>query len=210
MRLQLDRQEWNEVIERTELCAAGCHRRAVSTRFAVPFYERFGKVDILPIGVDCDLFQPQPENVRQATRLLSCVPNDARVGFWMGTNHRMKGSDRLVQYARDNPDIFWIVVWKSKRERGEAPVNSKEYVHVTQDVLAGLMACSDFLLATGRLRPWFMVEWEAMAAGLPVVDLSGLEREFAPSANPRQQVIELGWDRKTARETWLKYLGIQG
>jgi hypothetical protein len=70
------------------------------------------------------------------------------------------------------------------------------------------MACSDFLLACGRLRPWFMVEWEAMACNLPVIDVSDLEREFPVSRNPRSDVLLHGWDRVTAKKTWLEYLGV--
>jgi hypothetical protein len=51
-----------------------------------------------------------------------------------------------------------------------------------------------------------MVEWEAMACDLPVVDISGLERDFIPSAHPRADVMRLGWSRHDALPKWKEFL----
>jgi glycosyltransferase involved in cell wall biosynthesis len=205
MRLQLHDSRWDDIIARTEACAAACRRRVVATPLAVPFYEHCGPVDVLPIGVDTDLFKPATPDRRAELRRIHQMPEDRRVGFWMGTNHAMKGFDRLQQYAAENPDIFWIIVSKSRRERCLLH-GASNWTHVPQEFLAELMQCADFLLCPGRLRPFFMVEWEAMSAGLPVVNISGLDKDFEPGANPRDQVFELGWDRASAKVKWLEYI----
>ena len=83
------------------------------------------------------------------------------------------------------------------------------YTLVDQQQLSELMACSDFFLCCGLLRPFFMVEWEAMACNLPMVILDDMKKDFVPSANPREDIFRLGWDRKTAIKTWKKYLGLE-
>jgi hypothetical protein len=104
----------------------------------------------------------------------------------------MKGRDRLEAYRAAHPEIRWNIVEKSAA--------------LPQARLAELMNGSDFILATGRLRPYFMVEWEAMACDLPVVDISGLERDFIPSAHPRADVMRLGWSRHDALPKWKEFL----
>lgn len=210
MREQLRSAEWDSAIARTEACAAACDHRVVSTHFAVPFYSRFGHVDLLPIGVDCELFKPVDPSRKPELRAKLCIPENRRIGFWMGTNHAMKGFDRLEHYAAENPDIWWVIVWKTKREqiKGKILRNAVEFTHVPQAQLAELMNTADFFLACGRLRPFFMVEWECMACDLPCVNASGLEKDFEPSFHPREDVLRLGWDRVSAKKKWLDYLGV--
>jgi glycosyltransferase involved in cell wall biosynthesis len=209
MRLQLGSNEWDEVIRRTQDCAAGCRRRVISTEFSRPFYEPFGKCDLLPIGIDCELFcQRDPRDARADYDL----PADRVIGFWHGTMHRMKGFDLLLKYAGERPEVFWVIVWKTRQDArearwqfGELP-GFRQYTHVPQESLAELMSAADFYLSPSRLRPFYMVEWEAMACNLPIVNASGIEKDFAPSANPRDDVLARGWDRKSALKTWMEYL----
>ena len=39
-------------------CAANAARRTVATPLMAPYFEKFGKVDVLPLAVDTDLFCP--------------------------------------------------------------------------------------------------------------------------------------------------------
>ncbi len=104
--------------------------------------------------------------------------------LWVGSNHRMKGKDRCPIDAQ--------MVFKEKP--------------ILQEALASLMQSYEFFVSTSRLRPYFMVEWEAMAAGLKMLDLSGLNRDFVPSDDPRQDVFDRGWDRHTTKTTWGNFL----
>lgn len=207
MKLQLGGRQWDATIERTRACAAACRRRAVASTLALPFYSDCGPCDVLPIGVDTDLFKPVTPEQQCGLRAIHGIPTDRRIGFWMGTNHSMKGADRLEAYARENPDIFWLVVWKTRHERGRPAIASAQhYTHISQQHLAELMQCADFFLSAGRLRPFYLIEWEAMAANLPMVNISGLEKDFVVGLQPREQIFELGWDRTAARRTWLEYI----
>jgi hypothetical protein len=165
-------------IGRMRECFEHSHYRVVSSPSMRSFYP---DATLLPIGVDTDLFAPRP------------VAHEGRVGFWCGTDHPMKGMDRLHAYRAAHPEIRWNIVEKSAA--------------MPQTKLAELMNASDFILLTGRLRPYFMVEWEAMACDLPVVDISGVDRDFIPSAHPREDVMRFGWSRHDAKKKWKEYLG---
>lgn len=169
-------------IERMKACAAASDFRVITSPLMAEFFE--GELTVLPIGVDTDLFRPMDKAAMRAKHGITGSP----VGFWCGTDHPMKGRDRLDEYAAQHPSIRWITVSKDDR--------------LPQSKLAELMNCADFALFTGRLRPYFMIEWEAMACDVPVVDVSGLERDFIPSAHPREDVMRLGWSRHQAKEQW--------
>ncbi len=150
----------------------------------------FPGAQLMPIGVDTDIFRPMDRKAMRAKYGLA----DKRTGFWCGTRHPMKGHDRLQEYSVQHPEIQWVSVMKEQ--------------NFSQPVLAELMNCCDFALFTGRLRPYFMVEWEAMACGLEVVDISGLERDFRPGANPRDDVMAQGWSRTQAKKSWSDLCGV--
>lgn len=206
MKLQLHSEEWDPVIGKIEACGRSALRRVVTSRIMVPFYEHLGPVDVLPIGVDTDLFRPMD---RPGLRAKYGIPAHKKVGLWAGTLHPMKGFLHLFEYREAHPEIEWIVVWKQEGQDGYLP-GARNFVHVDQQTLAELMSCADFFLASGLLRPFFMVEWEAMSCNLPLVVLNGLEKDFVSSAQPRDDIFRLGWDRRTALKTWTKYIQATG
>jgi hypothetical protein len=170
-----------EKIARMRQCAATSHIATVPSASCLEF---FPGATVIPIGVDTELFRPRDQQAMRKKYGLA----DKTTGFWCGTRHAMKGHDRLLDYQAAHPDIQWVVVMKEQS--------------MPQPALAELMAACDFALFTGRLRPYFMVEWEAMATGLSVVDISGMERDFKPSAESRADVIAQGWSRHQARAVW--------
>jgi hypothetical protein len=50
-----------------------------------------------------------------------------------------------------------------------------------------------------------MVEWEALATGLPFIQAGGVEREFDPES-PREFVIETKWSRDQAKILWWDFV----
>lgn len=202
MKVRLESREWDGVIRRIEDCARSAKRKTVSSKLMLPFYACVGSVDYLPIGVDTVLFRPMD---KKSLRAKYGIPENKTVGLWCGTTHPMKGFDRLVQWKDANPGIHWIVVWKSEREAGNLP-ESTSFIQVTQPILAELMNCADFFLSCGRLRPFFLVEYEAMSCNLPIVIFGNEEKDFLPSPNPRMDIFERGWDRISAGRAWKNYL----
>lgn len=175
---------WAERMVKIRECADACDFRTVSSPLMQDFYR---DTVVLPIGVDTDLFCPRD---KIAARKKWGYDPGSRIGFWGGNPHPMKGMDRLQEYQNKHPGIQWIIAdkWNPK----------------PQPQLAELMNCADFGLFTGRLRSYYMVEWEMLSSGLPIIDVSGMERDFIPTG--RHRVFELGWSRYQAKESWYKFL----
>lgn len=175
---------WRERMALINQCASACDFRTVSSPIMQQYYN---DTVVLPIGVDTNLFCPRNKAEARAKWGYS---QEARIGFWGGNPHPMKGMDRLQEYQSKNPDIQWIIAdkWNPR----------------PQTELAQLMNCADFGLFTGRLRSYYMVEWEMMASDIPIIDISGMERDFMPTG--RAKVFELGWSRWQAREAWYLFL----
>jgi glycosyltransferase involved in cell wall biosynthesis len=191
-----------QVLARIAGCAAASDYRVIASPIMAPFYAQFGVLHILPIGVDGDLFRPRD---KAAMREKLGLPEGKRLGFWSGTTHEMKGFDRVKAYAAENPNVHLVVAWKKARSAGHLAGHTN-VTSVAQERLAELMCACDFLLVAGRLRPFFMVEYEAMACDLPVVNISGLPKDFEPSEHPRQDLEARGWLRSKAKGRWRAFL----
>ena len=207
MKEQLKSNQWDKILKTVYECAKFSTYRVVASHLMVPSYERFGRVDVLPIGVNTDLFRPLPE--KNTLRDKYNIPKERTVGFWCGTTHPMKGFSRLVEYAKLNPDIHWIVVWKWELEAGHLS-GATNFTKVPQQMLCELMNAADFFLCTSKLRPFYMAEWEAMACNLPMRILDDMQKDFVPSSNPRDDVLKHEWDRKSTKRLWSEYLSRKG
>lgn len=204
MKQTLNSNEWNSIIQTTFEAAKHADRITVASRFAVPTYEPYGKVDILPIGVDTELFKPFTEEEKHALKLKYGVPLDKEIGFWCGTTHPMKGFSRVEKYAKENTDIYWIIVWYGNM--GIFDGNGQQHRLVTQQKMAELMNLADFQLSASRLRPYYIIEYEGMACNLKQRKISDIEKDFEAGDNPRDAIFEHKWDRITAKKVWEEYI----
>lgn len=162
---------------------------AVATPYSRAFYPVSTKV--LPIAVNSDLFKPG-ESKSVAKSALGLDPSRP-VAFWSGANHEMKGPDLRDAWLRANPEWQGLIITK------ENPIS--------QERLALHMQASDGFMNTSRLVPYFMVDWECIAADLPMIEAGGVEREFAlPSFDVRSVLFDKSWDRKSAIQLWLKFI----
>lgn len=192
--------KWDEPMRRISECALTSDYRVVATPFVQGYYAQYGQLHCLPIAVDGEIFKPRD---KAAMREKHRLPKDKRLAFWGGTTHFMKGFDRVLEYAQANPDVHFVCAWKKAggHFRGHTNVTA-----VRQDVLAELMCACDFQVVAGRLRPFYMIEWEAMACDVPVVNISGLQKDFEPGDHPREDVEARGWLRVQAKGTWADFL----
>lgn len=160
----------------------------VPTQYSRAFYNL--DTTVLPIALDTSLFSPGDKV--QAKISLGLDPNRP-AAFWSGANHVMKGPDLRDAFFQSNPDWQAVVVQK------ENPIS--------QEDLALRMRASDGFLNTSRLVPFYMVDWECLAVGLPMIEAGGISREYSIQAvNSREFVFEMKWDRKSALELWLEFL----
>jgi glycosyltransferase involved in cell wall biosynthesis len=206
MKYMLKSDAWNGRINLTYDSTKNATEIMIASELAREFYGHFGKISIMPIGVNTDLFKPiQDMNKKIEIKKQYCIPLDKRIGFWGGTNHIMKGFDIFMDYASKHPDIFWIIVWKWQREVSPIPnnINYIQKVLIPQEELSKLMAISDFFLSTSRLRPYYMTEYEAMSCNVPFVLTNNIKKEFIPSETPRSDIFQQGWDRESVKNLWI-------
>jgi len=203
MKIMLKSNQWDNRILLTQESAKSSTEILVATDFAVPYYTECGLVSKMELGLDTEVFRPL--NNKNELRIKYGLPNDIKIGYWGGTNHVMKGFDRLIDYANNNTDIFWIVVWKQPEDRGNCPpyIKNKEYVKIPQHQINELMNCADFFLCTSRLRPYYMTELEAMSTNIKFIFTENIEKDFIPSENPREDIFNKGWDRNYTKQKWV-------
>lgn len=198
---------WDERLAAVYETARYATYRVVPSTETSQYYERFGTVTPIPIGVDTERFAPIPD--KEALRSKFGLPENREIGVWAGTSHPMKGFARVVEYARAHPEVHWVIVSKSEEEAVRLP-GATNLVRVDQLTLSQLINCGDFFLATNLLTPFSMVEWEAMACDASLRIIGENRREFLPSPHPRDDVLRLGWDRPAAKNAWERFLGEHG
>jgi glycosyltransferase involved in cell wall biosynthesis len=207
MRERFGSTAWDDKIAAVRETARYATYRTVASDLTRGEYETFGSVDVIPIGVDAHLFRPLPD--KRALREKYGLPHDREIGVWVGTAHPMKGFALLLDYARRHPDIHWVTICKTDHE-AVAMAGASSFVHVSQQTSCELINAADFFLSTSLLRPFFMAEWEAMACDVPMRLVGVHGKEFVPSAHPRQDVLDQGWDRDQVKSRWEAYLSARG
>jgi glycosyltransferase involved in cell wall biosynthesis len=191
--------QWDDKISRVYQTARYSTYRTVATKYSIRDYEMFGSVNVIPIGVDTELFKPL--DAKESLRIKYGIPIDKEVGIWIGTLHPMKGFIELMKYSSSNPGIHWIIIWKWQVEAGKLE-GANNFVKVSQNTICELINAADFSLFTSMLAPFYMAEWEAMSCNIPIVLVGGAKREFEISKNPREDLFKYGWDRKSVKTKW--------
>ncbi len=207
MRERFGSSLWDQKIAAVHEAARYATYRTVASELTRADYEMYGSVDVIPIGVDTDVFRPIPQ--KEELRLKYGLPVDREVGVWVGTSHPMKGFALLLEYARKNPDIHWITICKTAHESVAMP-GASSFVHIPQETSCELINAADFFLSTSLLRPYFMAEWEAMACDVPLRLIGEPGKEFTPSASPRADLLRMGWDRPSVKKLWTRFFMERG
>ena len=203
MKQALKSNDYEHIINSITECAESCKYKTAPTHLAASYYPSSYNIKILPIGVNTDLFKPIAD--KESLRIKYGIPRNRRVLFWAGTTHPMKGFHHLLEWKNNHPNDYFIIVWKTAGESSYL-LGAHNFCHIPQEQIVELMNCSDAFLSCGILRPFFMVEWEAMACNLPIINMHALAKDYQISNNPRDDVFQLGWDRYSAKEDWLNYI----
>lgn len=207
MRERFDSAMWDKKIDSAIETARYSTYRTVASELAAPYYQKFGSVDVIPIGVDISVFRPMQDKI--SLRKKYNLPVDKKIVVWVGTSHPMKGYTLLLEYARKNPDKHFITICKTDAEAVLMP-SASGFVHIPQQQSAELINAADFFLSTSLLKPFYMAEWEAMACDIPMVIIGESDKDFTPSAHPRNDVLRLGWDRPSVKNKWENFFRERG
>lgn len=199
--------QWDNLLAKVYETARYSTYRTVATQASVQDYQKFGSVNVIPIGVNTELYKPL--ELKDSLREKYHLPKNKQIGIWIGTCHPMKGYDELLKYASNHPEIHWIVIWKWEQETLRMK-GASNFVQIPQQQISELINAADFFASTNKLESYFMAEWEAMACDITFKLIGNQNREFIPSEHPRQDVFDRGWDRLSVKKQWEQFLVERG
>ena len=195
---------------------------SIQTSMSYPEYD----FEIIPVGVDSDLFSPLNKSLLRSKHELVTE----RVGIFVGSLSEVKGWSKVKRCIDHYKDITWIVVSKYD-EKYEAP-NVKMYNRIQQKLLAELLNCSDFFVIGSPVETQCLAAIEANLCNVPVaMPLVGIYKDFneqerlsvgvfkddlveavtqvlANTFNPRLTILEKGLTVKNNIEKWNKLIDV--
>lgn len=160
------------------------------------------RVEVLPNGVDVNLFRPSSPQEKAALRLELGLPGDARIVLFAGRKQTVKGFDLFLAAARvlapTHDDTYWLAVGPEPADAVREPTYSQrkclshalvesgrylDYPAMRQTDLARLFRASDVLFVPSKIETQGMVMIEGLAAGLVVVssDVGGVRESITPA-----------------------------
>jgi len=128
------------------------------------------RVEIQPLGVDCNIFHPARRDVD--LRQLLDLPPDTRLLAFAGRMGREKSIPLMCRAVEQlGAPYHLLLIGAATRRRVSASVTELPY---QQDVrqLARLLASVDALLHAGQQETFGLVVLEAMACGRPVIGVN--------------------------------------
>lgn len=151
---------------------------------------------VVPIGVDTNVFKPLDN--KQELRDKYKLPKNKRIGFWSGNDGVWRGVNDLKKFINQNSDVYWIINYY----RGaKLDFPGSTFFRISQPQINELLAASDFYLCTNQIGPYYMSDWEAISANVPIIDTLGIERELG--LNPsRAKLLSASWGRDSVLQTW--------
>ncbi|GAA5133634.1 hypothetical protein GCM10023213_03780 [Prosthecobacter algae] len=134
------------------------------------------RIEVIPNGVDTEVFAPATEEQRQAARLRFDIPSEATVFSFVGRLHNeMKRCDDFIRTVAAMPGHVWGLIAGTgvddlSLRQLAVELKVSDRVHFT-GLLNPATACyhaSDVFLMTSSYEPFGLVVLEAAACGLPV------------------------------------------
>lgn len=133
-----------------------------NSRLTALSYPEF-EFEIIPIGVDDQLFRPMDKS---RLRREMGLPN-TRTGIFVGDYSEVKGWSRVRRIIKSRPDLFWILV--SKDYSTHEASNCRCYNRIDQHTLAKLLNCADFFIVGSAVETECLAAIEACMCGIPIV-----------------------------------------
>lgn len=160
------------------------------------------KAEIIPIGVNTDLFKPLTDKARLKEKY--GIPAKKITKIFVGSTHRVKGYDLLLNKIKNDTDSFYILVLKDRETVAPLFSNVKIFQRISQSVLAELYNCSDVFVGRSRVETEWLAPLEAMFCGVPVdVTPVGVFADWKPeNKDPRAEAFAMGLDQETMVRKW--------
>jgi len=197
---------------------------SVQTTISYPEYD----FEIIPIGVDSELFKPQN---KQDVRIKYGLSDCDKIGIFVGSFSETKGWPKVIECIHLYKDIKWILVTKHSDDDCCEP-NVEVFKRINQNVLSDLLNCADFFIIGSPVETQCLAALEANFCGIPVVmPLVGIYKDFSEderglvgvfgddlikgvqkalngSFKPRDILISKGLDIQTTIKKWKKLVEI--
>lgn len=162
-------------------------------------YNEIGDFKVLPLGIDSDLFHQMDKT---QMRDKHNIPNDRTVKIFVGSQHPVKGFQKIIKMINEDPAIFWILVLKdNKIPDGH---NYKVFSKISQNVLAELYNCADVCVSKSITESFGLSLVEAMFCNIPVeVPKIGIFWDWdANMEKPREAVFGKKLDMNSFIDNW--------
>ncbi len=173
--------------------------RVTNSNYMSNMYNEIGDFKVLPLGVDSDLFH-QMDKTQMRDKYN--IPNDRIVKIFVGSQHPVKGFQKIIQMINEDPAIFWILVLKdNKIPDGH---NYKVFSKISQNVLAELYNCADVCVSKSITESFGLSLVEAMFCNIPVeVPKIGIFWDWdANMEKPREAVFGKKLDMNSFIDNW--------
>lgn len=120
--------------------------------------------NITPLGLNEQLFKPgNKKEVRQKHKL----PDDKRIGIFVGALSPVKGWDKIEPIIKKRTDIHWILV--TKDENSYYTPNVSNFNKISQETLSELYQAADFFIIGSPMETQCLAALEAGLTNLPII-----------------------------------------
>ena len=173
--------------------------RVTNSNYMSNMYSELGDFTVIPLGVNSELFHPMD---KIEMRKKYNIPKDKTVKIFVGSQHPVKGFDKITKMINENQDIFWILVLKdNKIPDGH---NYKVFVKVSQNILSELYNCADVCVSRSVAESFGLALVEAMFCNIPVdVPKVGIFWDWEPDMeNARTEAFKKKLDIDSFIKNW--------
>ena len=177
--------------------------RVTNSNYMSNMYSELGDFTVIPLGVNSELFHPMD---KIEMRKKYNIPKDKTVKIFVGSQHPVKGFDKITKMINENQDIFWILVLKdNKIPDGH---NYKVFVKVSQNILSELYNCADVCVSRSITESFGLSLVEAMFCNIPVdVPKIGIFWDWEPDMkNSRTEAFKKKLDVNSFIKNWKNLL----
>lgn len=129
------------------------------TALSYPEYD----FEVIPIGVDQNLFQPKPKQpLRKKLNIKA-----KQVGIFVGSFSDVKGWSEIKKCIEHFPQIHWLLVTKDNNDYQSK--NVTVYRRVSQKQLVELLNAADFFILGSRVETQALAAIEAALCNIPLI-----------------------------------------
>jgi glycosyltransferase involved in cell wall biosynthesis len=177
--------------------------RVTNSNYMANMYNEIGDFTVIPLGVNSELFHPMDKIQMRAKH---DIPKDKTVKIFVGSQHPVKGFEKIIKMINEDPTVFWILVLKDNKILDGH--NYKVFSKISQNILSELYNCADVCVSKSITESFGLSLVEAMFCNIPVdVPKIGIFWDWEPNMErPREEAFKKELDLKNFVENWKIFL----